>query len=131
MLRQAAEEGNPVFQENYARYLLLLRGPEGAAEAVDVFRRAARQGNAEAQYQLGKLLYEGKLLPKDGVEASQWVHLAAGRGEKDARSLLKEMQIFVDKAAFEEGLKRAQNFKPIAPEAGNKAKTKTSAENQT
>jgi len=124
LLRQAAEEGNPVVQENYARNLLGLRGPIAAEEAFDFFRRAARQGEADAQYQLGKLLYEGKVIQKDEVEACEWMHLAAGQGGKEARSLLEEMRLFLDRAVFEEGMKRAQNFKPVAPATEKKVGTK-------
>jgi TPR repeat protein len=119
LMRQAAEEGNPGFQENYARNLLVLRGRKAAEEAVKFFRMAASQGNPEAQYELGLLLYEGKIIQKDEVQASQWMHLAAQRGDQNAQSVLKEMKLFLDSAAFEEGKKRAENFKPIAPAAGN------------
>jgi TPR repeat protein len=117
LLREVAEAGDAIFQQNYGRNLLLLRGPEAAAEAATYLRKAAEQGYADAQYQLGLLLYEGKLVRKDDVEASQWVHLAAAQGNNNARILLREMQLFVDNAAFEEGRKRAQSFKPAPPQA--------------
>jgi len=113
LMRETAEEGNAVTQEEYARNLLILRGPKAAEEAVGFFRRAARQGNHEAQYQLGVIFYTGKFAPRNEVEASQWIHLAAQRGDKDARSVLKEMELFLDSTAFAEGKRRAADFKPV------------------
>jgi TPR repeat protein len=118
LLRQTAEEGDPMFQVQYSRNLLLLRGRNAAEEAVGFFRKAAIQGNATAQYELGVLLYEGKLIQKDEVEASQWMHLAAQSGHKDARSLLREMELFLDRTAFEAGRKRAAEFKPVTAVTG-------------
>ncbi len=113
LLRQSAEEGDPVFQENYARNLLLLLGPERAEEAARFFRRAATQGNPEAQYQLAMLLYEGKVVKQDPVEASEWMHLAAEAGEQRAAGVLRELQLFLNSAAFAEGKKKAAEFKAV------------------
>ena len=45
---------------------------------------------------------------QDHTEASQWAHVGSAQGDKDCQTLLKEMQLFADGAAFAEGKKRAQ-----------------------
>ena len=54
-------------------------------EAAEWYRKAAEQGHARAQYNLGKLYYEGEGVPKDRVEGSKWVLMAAEQGLADAQ----------------------------------------------
>ena len=51
------------------------------------FEKAANQGNAEAQYQLGNL-YENSQLPKDYGLAASWYHKAAQQGSAKAQARL-------------------------------------------
>jgi hypothetical protein len=56
-------------------------------DAVE-YRKAADQGDAEAQYDLG-LCYElGSGVPKDEVEAVKWYRKAADQGQADAQARL-------------------------------------------
>jgi hypothetical protein len=112
-IRRVGEEAHQALptETSASAYLALARTKLGD-------RKAASQGNAEAQYELGVLLYEGKLIQKDEVEASQWMHLAAQRRDKNARSLLREMELFMDRTAFEAGRKRAAEFKPVTAVTG-------------
>lgn len=57
---------------------------EVASEAAFWYQRAAKQGYAEAQYRLGLLYGRGLGVPKDDVEASVWLSLAAARGCPEA-----------------------------------------------
>lgn len=58
-----------------------LFGTEGdPAEAAACFRKAAEAGHAEAQYELGVLLQEGKGVPENIGEAVTWFERAAGQG---------------------------------------------------
>ncbi len=111
-LRKAAEQGDDEIQQVYARNLLSLNGPAGAEEALHWYSRSAKQGNSEAQLRLGILLYDGKLATRDVVTACQWVILAAGQGQKEARFLLQEMELFLEKSQMAEARKRAAEFKP-------------------
>jgi TPR repeat protein len=52
----------------------------GAAEAAKWYRKAADQGHAEAQYQLGDCYAEGTGVAKDEVEAIKWFRKAADQG---------------------------------------------------
>lgn len=51
--------------------------PENAAQAVRELKPLAEQGNAEAQFNLGSLYYQGWGLPQDYMEAVQWFRKAA------------------------------------------------------
>jgi TPR repeat protein len=116
-LRKAAEQGDDEVQQNYAHNLLGLRGAAGAQEALRWYTRSAAQGNREAQFRLGLLLYEGKLVPRDELTACQWALLAAGNGHFEARDLLKEMELFPDKTKLTEARRRAAEFKPKQAES--------------
>ena len=60
-------------------------------EAARWFRRiedAARQGNAEAQYNLGLLFKFGSSVAKNEKEAARWISKAAKQGSAEAQTLL-------------------------------------------
>jgi TPR repeat protein len=113
-LGKAAEQGNSEAQRLYAFSLLAFRGPTTAQQARTWYTRSAEQGNQEAQLRLGLLLYDGKFLPRDEVTACQWIILAAESGNKEARSVLREMELFLDKSQVAEAKRRAAQFKPKA-----------------
>jgi uncharacterized protein len=57
--------------------------------AHGMFRHAASYfGDPEAQYQVGRMHLEGIGTPKDAVQASRWLRLAADRGQRSAQALL-------------------------------------------
>jgi tetratricopeptide (TPR) repeat protein len=111
-MRKAAEQGNDDIQQNYASNLLAFRGPSAGPEAAKWLSRSAEQGNTTAQFRLGRLLYEGKLVPSDKIAGCQWVILAAESGSKEAKGLLREMELFLNQAQLVEARKRAAEFKP-------------------
>jgi tetratricopeptide (TPR) repeat protein len=113
-LSKAAEHGNDEVQRICAFNLLSVRGQAGAQEAQAWYTRSAEQGNQEAQLRLGLLLYDGKFLPREGVTACQWIIVAAESGNKEARSVLREMELFLDKSQVAEAKRRAAQFKPKA-----------------
>ncbi|MDH5540749.1 MAG: sel1 repeat family protein [Rhizobacter sp.] len=63
--------------------------PESDARAVQWFERAARQGLAEAQFQLGNMYAYGLADPGGGADphrlAAQWYFEAARQGHSDAQ----------------------------------------------
>jgi TPR repeat protein len=61
--------------------------PRNDKIAATWFEKAANQGNAEAQYQLGNL-YENSQLPKDYKAAANWYHKAAQQGSAKAQARL-------------------------------------------
>jgi predicted Zn-dependent protease len=111
-LRKAAEQGNDEIQQQYASNLLSLQRPDAGPEAARWFSRSAEQGNTRAQFRLGKLLYEGKLVPGDKIAAYKWITLAAESGSKEAKRLLREMELFLTQTQLAEARKQAAEFKP-------------------
>ena len=59
------------------------------SRARDLFAYAASYfGDADAQYQLGRMLIEGQGGPKDFWQAARWLKLAADKGQYQAQALL-------------------------------------------
>ncbi|MGH9549163.1 MAG: hypothetical protein ACRD3W_07310, partial [Terriglobales bacterium] len=61
------------------------------AQAIKLFRLAAAQGNALAQYNLGVIYDKGEGMPQDYQEAMKWYRLAAAQGDGRAQSILANM----------------------------------------
>ena len=59
--------------------------------AVYYYRLAARNGYAEAQFNLAKLLEKGKGVKRDDAEAFQWYWRAANKGLASAQDKVSEM----------------------------------------
>ena len=59
--------------------------PQDYAEAVKWYRKAAEQGNAPAQVNLGVRYNEGQGVPQDYAESVKWYRLAAEQGIADAQ----------------------------------------------
>jgi hypothetical protein len=57
-------------------------------EAVQWFQKAANQGNAEAQYDLGIMYYTGRGVRQDIPEAKRWWVKSAAQGYTDAKNNL-------------------------------------------
>ena len=53
-----------------------------SAEALGWFRKAAAQGNADGEYEVGNMLLYGS--PVERVESLQWTFLAATHGQASA-----------------------------------------------
>jgi len=57
------------------------------AEAVKWYRKAAKQGQANAQYNLGFMYEDGKRVTQDHVQPLMWYTIAAAQGNELARKL--------------------------------------------
>ena len=66
--------------------------PQDDAEAVAWYRKAAEQGNASAQHNLGVGYAQGLGVPQDNVEAHMWLNLAASRLSGEAREPVVTMR---------------------------------------
>lgn len=80
-LRKAADEGHAPAQALLAQ---ILDQAEFNQEAVEYFRKAALQGNADGEYGLGTMYAAGEGVQRDAQEALRWYRLAAGRGHDRA-----------------------------------------------
>ena len=58
--------------------------PQDYAEAVKWYRKAAEQGDATAQFNLGTDYAKGQGVPQDYVLAHMWLNLAAAQGTEGA-----------------------------------------------
>ena len=61
------------------------------ATALRIFHSLAGEGNAEAQFNLGVMYFDGKGVPQDYAEAAKWFRLAATQGNADAQFKLGTM----------------------------------------
>ena len=59
--------------------------PEDHTQAASLYQSAAKQGYAEAQFQLGYLYERGKGVTQDDVQAAAWTRKAAEQGHADAQ----------------------------------------------
>ena len=53
--------------------------PQDFAKAVSWFRKAADQGDADAQFNLGLMYSNGQGVPQNYVQGHMWFNLAAAR----------------------------------------------------
>jgi hypothetical protein len=99
-LLPAAAEGSAVAQYLVAFMYANAQGvTQDDAEAVKWYRRAAEQGyadaqhnlGAEAQYSLGVMYVHGRGVPQDDAEAVKWYRRAAEQGQADAQHSLGVM----------------------------------------
>ena len=58
---------------------------EGKTMTLKELEKAAEQGDAQAQYELGRCYNAGDKVPKDNAIAAQWYAKAAEQGHTDAQ----------------------------------------------
>ncbi len=63
------------------------------AEAVKWYRKAAEQGLATAQFNLGLKYERGEGVAKDHGKADKWLHKAADQGYAPAQETLKQLAV--------------------------------------
>ena len=61
-------------------------------KAVEWYTKAAEQGNAVAQYNLGVCYNFGKGVEKDLQKAIEWYTKAAEQGDEDAQEALERLR---------------------------------------
>ena len=64
---------------------------ENYTQAFSIFKQYAEQGDAEAQYALGTLYYEGKGINQDIQQSVNWMQKAAEQGLADAQLALGDL----------------------------------------
>jgi TPR repeat protein len=68
------------------------------AEAVRLWRKAAEQGDATAQFNLGNMYGDGRSVSQDYIQAHKWFNLAASRfsaSEAEGRARAVGNRVFV------------------------------------
>jgi len=84
------ESGNPEALIELGRELFSRGGGEQKEEAVRLFRQAAEQGFAEAQYSLGVAYAKGEGVKEDKTEATMWLRKAGENGDADLQYKVAE-----------------------------------------
>ena len=79
------------------------------------FRKAADQGNALAQANLGVMYADGRGVVKDEVEAYKWYLLSGAQGDGEAKKWIEIMVRVLTPAQRAEGQKIAREWKPRKP----------------
>jgi tetratricopeptide (TPR) repeat protein len=64
-----------------------------SAEAAAWYAKAAAQGHAEAQFNLGKAYHFGEGVPQDKGKAAEWLAKAAAQGHENAKEALEILGI--------------------------------------
>ena len=60
-------------------------------KAVECYQKSAKQGHADAQYNLGVCYYNGYGVPQSYSEAVKWFRKAAEQGQAEAIDVLKSL----------------------------------------
>ena len=82
------------------------------AEALKWSRKAADQGHAPAQYNLGVMYRNGRGVPQDYVRAHIWFSLSAAQGDQDAVENRDLAARHMTPAQIAEAQKLAREWKP-------------------
>lgn len=86
------------------------------ATAMRVWRALAQQGDARAQYALGRIYRSGKSVQRDSGKAAKWFQLAAKQGDKEAQKLLGNM--YYHGNGVVQDLAKARRWYKLAAEQG-------------
>lgn len=70
-------------------------------KAAELFTRAARQGLAKAQFNLGYMYHQGKGLTQDYMQACLWYKAAADQGHSEAAASYNSLEPYLDDAKRE------------------------------
>ena len=114
LLEDAAWSGSAQAQANLARRFSAgaVDGAPDYAKARRWVERAAAQGFAAAEAEMGRMCQEGIGGPVDKVEALKWFHLAAAQGFREAVWRRNEVEVFTEALQKQEARHRADAFKP-------------------
>jgi TPR repeat protein len=95
LLRKAADRGYAAASLRLGFYILQndMGKAEADAEAVRWFHKAAQQGHAEAQVQMGYCCENGRGVQKDREKAILWYREAYANGEKRGAEYLRKLGV--------------------------------------
>jgi TPR repeat protein len=117
--RLAADRGNALAQFNLAVMYELGQGVEpDSVEATKWFLKAAEQGDAGGQLQMGKRCHRGSFAPlaqdarESRIEAYKWFTLSAAQGYKDSEMHCEQIGLAMSQEERIEGHRRAAILSP-------------------
>jgi uncharacterized protein len=119
--KSLAEKGNAEAQYNLGVMYILGRGvPQDTKQAVDLWSKAADQGNsANAQFNLGVMYRQGKGVPADDKQAVSYWAKAAEQGHTQAQLYVGIM--YAQGAGTAQDKVQAYKWFSIAADKGNQA----------
>ena len=88
---KAAEQGHEKAQLKLLERGGLYERNGNPAKAIDWYNKVANQGNAEAQYRLGKMYLEGRGIRQDDKQAAHWFEKSAEKDHPQAQYQLGNM----------------------------------------
>jgi TPR repeat protein len=113
--RLAAERGNALAQFNLAMMYELGQGMEpDCVEATKWFLKAAEQGDAGGQLEMGKRCHRGSFAPlaqdarESRIEAYKWFTLSAAQGYKNSEMHCEQIGLAMSREERHEGQRRAE-----------------------
>ena len=114
LIEDAAWSGSARAQAMLARRFTAgaVDGAPDYAKARFWLERAAAQGLAAAEAEMGRMCQEGVGGPADKIEALKWFYLAADQGFREAVWRRNEAALFADALQKQEARHRADAFKP-------------------
>jgi TPR repeat protein len=80
------------------------------SEAVKWYRKAAEQGEADAQLTLGFMYANGQSVSQDNVQAYMWYDLAASNG-RDIAGYLKKLSKQMTQSQIDEAKRLARKWR--------------------
>ena len=86
--------------------------PKDVDEALKLYRKAAEQNSAQAQYDLGLCYANGEGVTKNYVEAYKWWTLSANQNNAPARKYLSILQDRMSREQIADGQRLVSNFRP-------------------
>jgi TPR repeat protein len=86
--------------------------PQNYREALKWYRKAADQGNAMAQYNIGAMYVSGHGVPQDYVTAHMWFNLSAAQDDDDAAKNRDVIAQRMTLAQIAEAQKLAREWRP-------------------
>ena len=118
-LRARAEKGDAAAQTGFGAMYEYNRGgvTENHAEAARWYRKAAVQGFAMAQHNLGAMCLDGRGVRKDVVEAAKWFRKAADQGFDWSQYILGQM--YEDGVTVPKDVVEAYKWFLLAGKGGN------------
>ena len=89
--------------------------PKDDRLAAEWYRKAADQGNARAQNNIGLSYDNGRGVLKDWSIAYMWYNLAAAKGNKTAATNRDNLERSMTAAQIAEGQRMSREWKPAQP----------------
>ena len=90
---------------------MLFTGSAHAADDFDAVKKAAEQGRADAQYNLGVMYFRSEGVPEDDIQAYAWISLASAQGAEYAKNAKERLTGEMKSAEIAEAQKLSRKYR--------------------